>query len=47
MISSVDLANSSEADNYLYSRIIGENGEWQYNAYPHGIGEYATRKEVM
>ena len=40
VISGIDLANSSEADNWLYSRIIGENGGWQYNAHPHDFREY-------
>jgi hypothetical protein len=40
IISSLDLANSSEADNCLYSRMVGENCGWQYNAHPHDFREY-------
>jgi hypothetical protein len=40
VISGLDPFNSPDADNWLYSRIIGENGGWKYNAHPHDIREY-------
>ena len=40
VISGLDPFVSPEADNWLYSRIIGENGGWQYNAHPHDTRDY-------
>jgi len=39
VVSGLDPFNSPEADNWLYSRIIGLNGGWQYNAHPHDFRE--------
>jgi hypothetical protein len=38
--SGLDPINSPEEDNWLYSRIIGQKGGWQYNAHPHDFREY-------
>jgi hypothetical protein len=40
VISGLDPFINPDADNWLYSRIIGENGGWKYNAHPHDIREY-------
>lgn len=40
VISGLDPVNSPETDNWLYSRIIGQKGGWQYNAHPHDFREY-------
>lgn len=40
VISGLDPVSSPEADNWLYSRIIGQKGGWQYNAHPHDYREY-------
>lgn len=40
VISGLDPVKSPEADNWLYARIIGEKGGWQYNAHPHDLREY-------
>jgi len=40
VISGLDPFISPDADNWLYSRIIGENGGWKYNAHPHDTREY-------
>ena len=45
IISGLDLGNSSEVDNWLYSRIIGENGGWQYKAHPHDFREYINEEK--
>lgn len=47
IISGLDPVNSPEADNWLYSRIIGQNGGWQYNAHPHDIREYINEENGM
>ncbi len=44
VVSGLDPANSPQADNWLYSRIIGQNGGWQYNAHPHDIREYINEE---
>ncbi|MFB3765693.1 MAG: hypothetical protein ACE14P_10675 [Methanotrichaceae archaeon] len=38
--SGLDLVDSPTVDNRLYSRIMGQNGGWQYNAHPHDSREY-------
>jgi hypothetical protein len=40
VVSGLDPVNSPKADSWLYSRIMGQNGGWQYNAHPHDIREY-------
>ncbi|HEX7445057.1 MAG TPA: hypothetical protein VF300_01585 [Methanothrix sp.] len=40
VVSGLDPIVSPEANNWLYSRIIGENGGWQYNAHPHDTRDY-------
>jgi hypothetical protein len=40
IVSGLDPINSPEADNWLYSRITGANGGWQYTAHPHDAREY-------
>jgi hypothetical protein len=40
VVSGLDPLAYPEADNWLYSRIIGENGGWQYKAHPHDTREY-------
>lgn len=40
VISGLDPINSPEGDNWLYLRIIGQKGGWQYNAHPHDFREY-------
>lgn len=44
VISGLDPVNSPEADDWLYSRIIGQNGGWQYNAHPHDTREYINEE---
>ncbi len=38
--SCLDPVNSPAADNWLYSRIIGQNEGWRYSAHPHDSREY-------
>ncbi len=45
IVSGLDPINSPEADNWLYSRVIGQNGVgqnggWKYSAHPHDFREY-------
>jgi hypothetical protein len=40
VISGLDPVSSPESNNWLYSRIMGQNGGWQYNAHPHDFREY-------
>lgn len=45
IVSGLDPINRPEADNWLYSRIIGQNGVgqnegWRYSAHPHDFREY-------
>jgi hypothetical protein len=40
VVSGLDPVSSPEEDNWLYSRIIGQYGGWQYNAHPHDFREY-------
>lgn len=42
VISGLDPVNSPKAENWphTHSRIIGQNGGWQYNAHPHDLREY-------
>lgn len=47
IISGLDPVNSPKADNWLYSRIIGQNGGWQYNAHPHDFREYIDEEKGM
>jgi hypothetical protein len=44
IVSGLDPINSPEAENWLYSRIIGQNGAgqnggWRYSAHPHDFRE--------
>lgn len=38
--SGLDPINDPKADNWLYSRIMGSSGGWQYTAHPHDVREY-------
>lgn len=40
VVSGLDPVNNPEADDWLYSRVIGANGGWQYTAHPHDAREY-------
>jgi hypothetical protein len=40
IISGLDPVNSPKTDNWLYSRIMGVSGGWQYTAHPHDAREY-------
>jgi hypothetical protein len=40
VVSGLDPINSPEADNWLYFRIKGLDGGWQYAAHPHDVREY-------
>jgi hypothetical protein len=44
VISGLDPVNSPEANNWLYSRITGQNEGWKYNAHPHDFREYIDEK---
>jgi hypothetical protein len=44
VVSGLDPVNSPEADDWLYSRIIGANGGWQYSAHPHDTREYINEE---
>lgn len=39
--------NSSKADGQLFSRILGENGGWQYDVHPHDSREYIDEEKSM
>ena len=47
IISGLDPVGSSNADGQLYSRILGENGGWQYNVHPHDSREYIDEEKSM
>ena len=38
--SGLDPVNSPAADNWLYSRMMSQDGGWQYNTHPHDSREY-------
>jgi hypothetical protein len=40
VVSGLDPNNRPEADDWLYSRITGAEGSWQYTAHPHDAREY-------
>ena len=40
IVSGLDPINNPKADNWLYSRIKGSSGGWQYAAHPHDVREY-------
>lgn len=40
VVSGLDPINSPQDDDWLYSRITGANGGWQYTAHPHDAREY-------
>lgn len=45
IVSCLDPVNKPEADDWLYSRVIGQNGVgqnggWRYSAHPHDFREY-------
>jgi len=42
--SGLDPINSPEADDWLYSRIMGSMGGWQYTAHPHDAREYIDQE---
>jgi hypothetical protein len=44
IMSCLDPVDSPEADNWLYSRIMGANGGWQYTAHPHDAREYINEE---
>ena len=45
VISGLDPVNSPDADDWLYSRIMGANGGWQYTAHPHDAREYIDEEK--
>lgn len=45
IVSGLDPINNPKADNWLYSRITGANGGWQYTAHPHDAREYIDEKD--
>lgn len=45
VVSGLDPVNDPKAGNWLYSRIIGENGGWKYNAHPHDVREYIDKEK--
>jgi hypothetical protein len=52
IVSCLDPINSPEADNWLYSRIIGQNGVgqnggWRYSAHPHDFREYVDEESSV
>lgn len=47
IVSGIDSRDSSKADGQLYSRILGENGGWQYNVHPHDFREYIDEEKGM
>lgn len=40
IVSGLDPVNSPQADKWLYSRVMGASGGWQYTAHPHDAREY-------
>ena len=45
VVSGLDPLNSPEADDWLYSRIVGANCGWQYAAHPHDAREYIDEEK--
>jgi len=45
VVSGLDPLNSPEADDWLYSRIVGANRGWQYTAHPHDAREYIDEEK--
>ena len=45
VVSGLDPINSPAADNWLYSRITGADGGWQYTAHPHDAREYIDEEK--
>jgi hypothetical protein len=45
VVSRLDPVNEPKAGSWLYSRIIGENGGWKYNAHPHDVREYIDKEK--
>ena len=45
VVSGLDPINSPAADNWLYSRIAGADGGWQYTAHPHDAREYIDEED--
>jgi len=45
IISGLDPVNSPDANDWLYSRIMGANDGWQYTAHPHDAREYMDEKK--
>lgn len=45
VISGLDPVNGSKSDVPLYSRILGENGGWQYTVHPHDSREYIDEEK--
>lgn len=45
VISRLDPVNGPDTDKRLYSRIIGQNDGWQYNAHPHDFREYVDEEK--
>ncbi|MDQ1261354.1 MAG: hypothetical protein QG575_535 [Euryarchaeota archaeon] len=45
VVSGLDPINNPKADNWLYSRIMGANGSWQYTAHPHDAREYIDEED--
>ncbi len=45
IISGLDPVNSPGADDWLYSRIMGVNGGWQYSAHPHDAREFLDEEK--
>ena len=44
IVSGLDPINDPEANNWLYSRIMGSNGGWQYAGHPHDAREYIDQE---
>ena len=44
IVSGLDPINYPEANNWLYSRIMGSNGGWQYAGHPHDAREYIDQE---
>jgi hypothetical protein len=47
VVSGIDPLERSKADLQLYSRILGEDGGWQYNVHPHDFREYIDDENGM
>jgi hypothetical protein len=45
VVSGLNPVNSPEAENGLYSRIMGANCGWQYTAHPHDAREYIDEEK--